>query len=227
MKKIRAFAYVRVSGQADDGKDGFPRQRKTIDAFTSKAGISIVGEYRDCVAGKKDESERPAFKQMVADMLRNSVRAVVVERLDRLAREYRIQEELCLYLASHKIDLYSADTAENITAAMMGDPMKKALVQMRGVFAELDKSLIVVKLRKARDAKSKRLGKRIEGQKRFGARPGEQETLKRIRELYRKPHKRDRMSLNKIAAILNAEGRPTRHGGKWYAQTVKNCLNLR
>ena len=114
---------------------------------------------------------------MVAAMLGNGVRAVVVERLDRLARAYVIQEELAMYLASHGIDLYSADTEENITEAMMGDPMKKAIIQIRGVFHELDKSMLVRKLRRARDVKSEKVGRRIEGRKAYGSRPEEKKAL--------------------------------------------------
>ena len=47
------------------------------------------------------------------------------------------------------IDLYSANTGENVTQAIKDDPVKKAMVQMQGVFAELEKSRLVKKLRKA------------------------------------------------------------------------------
>ena len=50
----------------------------------------------------------------------------------------------------------SASTGEDVTATMRDDPMRKALIQIQGVFAELDKSLLVRKLRKGRveDAQS-------------------------------------------------------------------------
>ena len=44
----------------------------------------------------------------------------------------------------------SASTGEAVTATMRDDPMRKALIQIQGVFAELDKSLLVRKLRKGR-----------------------------------------------------------------------------
>jgi hypothetical protein len=49
--------------------------------------------------------------------------------------------------------------------------MKKALVQIQGVLAELDKNLTVKWLRKARDAKSAEQKKRCEGRKSYGQSP--------------------------------------------------------
>jgi len=50
---------------------------------------------------------------------------------------------------------------------MQADPMMKAMVQMQAVFAELDKSLLVRKLKKARRLKKQRNG-HCEGRKPFG-----------------------------------------------------------
>ena len=118
------------------------------------------------VSGKKGEADRPAFQEMLSEILKDGVRTVVVEGLDRLAREYRIQETLLIYLASKGIDLISAGTKENVTEAIMADPMRKALVQIQGVFAELEKNLLVKKLRVARERKRKETGK-CEGRKSY------------------------------------------------------------
>ena len=88
---------------------------------------------------------------LIRHFLKNGVRTVIIEGMDRLARELRVQEHLVIYLASKDIALISARTEEDVTAAVMGDPMKKALVQIQGVFAELEKSLLVKKLRTARE----------------------------------------------------------------------------
>ena len=67
-----------------------------------------------------------------------------------------------------------------------GAPMLKAMIQVQGVFSELDKSMLVAKLRKARQAKKNKTGQ-CEGRKPFGFYPGEAKTLKRIKQLHRKP----------------------------------------
>jgi len=66
-------------------------------------------------------------------------------------------------MAAKGVDLLSARTEENVTQAIQADPMKKALVQIQGVFAELDKNLAVKRLRKARDAKSAEHKKTLRG----------------------------------------------------------------
>ena len=60
-----------------------------------------------------------------------------------------VQLQLVGLLCSKGITLISADTQQDITAAFSGDPMLKAMIQGQGVFAKLDKSILVKKLRKA------------------------------------------------------------------------------
>ena len=58
----------------------------------------------------------------------------------------------------------------------------------------------------------------------FGDKPREAKTLARIKKLYRKPHKGDRLSCYKIAKALNRERRTTRSGAQWSANSVKGIL---
>jgi DNA invertase Pin-like site-specific DNA recombinase len=68
---------------------------------TAASGITLKGFYEEKgVSGTADIEERPAFKEMIATMLANGVRTVIVERLDRLARQYSIQEQMLLYSIS-------------------------------------------------------------------------------------------------------------------------------
>jgi hypothetical protein len=61
---------------------------------------------------------------------------------------------------------------------------------------------------------------RCEGRKAFGEYPGEEAALHRIRQLYRKPRGRERLSYAEIANQLNAERLPTRTGTPWRAGAV-------
>jgi len=132
---IEAVAYCRVSGASQISGDGFPRQISTITACCQAKEMTIKHEYlEEAVPGKLDEDHRPAFQQMIGDLLGNGCRTIVVENMSRLAREYRTQEHLIIYIASKGLTLISADTGEDITAAMMGDPMRRALVQIRNFF---------------------------------------------------------------------------------------------
>jgi len=101
--------------------------------------------------------------------------------------------------------------------------MLKALIQVQGVFAELDKSMLVAKLRKSREAKKAKTG-RCEGRKPYGFYPGEDKIVKRVKELRRKPHGERRKGYRTIAKQLNKEGIPTRSGVPWSDSQIKSIL---
>src|SRR3954471_14035411 len=118
---------MRCSGLGQ-GTDTWERQHEAIQAFCLAQGYELICCYReDFVPGKLDREDRPAFQQMIADCATTGVPVVVVERLDRLARRYRTQESLITYIASESLALFAADTGENVTEAMLGDPMRRAL----------------------------------------------------------------------------------------------------
>lgn len=217
----RAFSYLRCSGlgQTKEDKDGLPRQHDNVAAFAAKHGYNIIREFCEAVSGRKHEEDRPVFAEMIAAVLDDGVRHVLVESLQRLAREYRIQEQLLIYLASKGIQLIACDTGENITEAMAGDPMRKALVQIQGIFAELDRSQLVRKLARARKRIRDR-GERCDGQKPYGFRPGEDAAIKVIRKLHE-----DGKTLLYTATCLNKLGfKPRKGNGRWHPQTVKRAV---
>ena len=160
---------------------------------------------------------------MIKELLSNHCRVVIVERLDRLARDLSVQMNLLALLIRHGITLFSASTGQNVTEDMQSDPMLKALIQIQGTFAELEKSLLVAKLQKARKLKREKTG-RCEGKKPFGYYEGEEETLKLIKKLHRKPHKQKRLGYYQIASILNEENIPTRTGVPWNGMTLKGIF---
>jgi DNA invertase Pin-like site-specific DNA recombinase len=218
----KAFGYLRVSGQGQVSGDGFTRQEETIQAYADKAGVEIVKFFREeGVSGTKGELDRPAFQDMMEAILRNGVKTIIVERLDRLAREYRIQESLLIYLASKDVTLINASTEEDVTQAIQDDPMKKALVQIQGIFAELEKNLLVKKLRKARERKREQEG-HCEGRKTYAE--AQPEVIEEIKRLRRKPKGGTRMTYREIAEELNRKGFKTRLGRTFSGQTVQNIL---
>jgi site-specific DNA recombinase len=218
---IKAYGYLRVSGTGQVEGDGFDRQRELISRFADQAGIVIPRFYEE--KGAKGEEDRPAFQEMLTAILSNGVRAVIVERLDRLAREYVVQEQLLVYLAAKGVTLWNASTGENVTEAVEADPMKKAVIQIQGVFAELEKSLLVNRLAKARERKRTENGK-CEGAKGWNETAPERKAaiLKVVRTMRRKPRNGGRpCSYQAIADHLNAaEMRPLK-GGEWSAQLVR------
>jgi site-specific DNA recombinase len=222
----KAFLYLRVSTPGQVEGCGFDRQEEVCRAYAREAGYEVVGVFQEQgVSGAKDETERPAFQEMMAAILANGVHTVIVESMDRLARELRIQEALLVYLASKGVDLVSARTGENITQAIQADPLKKALVQIQGVFAELEKNQLVRRLRKARDSRSARARRRIEGRKPYGETPEEKHIVQRIRAMRRRRRNgTPGMTLQQIADRLNSEKITTKNGKEWTPTQVFNVV---
>lgn len=226
---LKAFGYCRVSGAGQIDGNGFERQEAAIRTFATKNKIEIVHIYREQVSGVKDHEDREVFQDMVSAILRNGVRTIIVEGLDRLAREYRIQEQLIIYLASKGITLIDARTGEDVTKAISEDPMKRALIQMQGIFAELEKNQLVKKLRLARESKRKAAGK-CEGRKGWGDMPDKRNaTLGQIRALRRKPKGQKRLTYVQVANQLNElaindDTYITITGRPWTGPMVQNFL---
>ncbi len=101
------------------------------------------------MSGAIETSNRLAFAETVATLHSNGVRTVIVEKLDRLARDLMVQESTLNYFAQHGFVIVSV--AE--PSLMASDPSRTAFRQMMGVFSQYDKSRIVFKLKGARRRK--------------------------------------------------------------------------
>lgn len=221
----KAFLYLRVSTPGQIDGYGFDRQEEACKDFARKAGYEIAGVFREeGISGTKDETERPAFQEMMTAILANGVKTVLVESMDRLARELRIQETLLIYLASKGVDLISARTGENVTEAIQGDPLRKALIQMQGVFAELEKNQLARRLRKGREKVKQEKGK-CEGRKPYGETQEERHIIQRIRAMRRRRRNgTPGMTLQEIADRLNSEGIKTKDGKTWTPVQIFNVV---
>jgi len=216
--KTKAFGYVRVSGKGQLQGHGPKRQRDDIRQFAKRNNLDLVHIYQDAWTGT--DADRPQFVEMLETMIDNGVKTVLVESLDRFARDLAVQMQLISKLLSEGLTLVSANTGQSISTGTLDDnPMLKAMVQIQGVFAELDKSLVVRKLRKGRQIKRDQTG-RCEGRKPYGDRPGEAAGLERLKALHIKPRKKPRMSYAAIADQLNVENVPTRSGVPWSRAVV-------
>jgi site-specific DNA recombinase len=218
-----AYGYVRVSSIGQVKGYGPQRQREDIEAFAAANDYEVAQFFEDAYTG--GEADRPQFVAMLLAMIGNGVKTVIVESLDRFARDLLIQSTLLAKLTSEGLTLIAANTGEDITAAIEDDPMRKAMVQIQGVFAELDKTLLIRKLKRGRDSMKEETG-RCEGQKPFGYYDGESEVLARIKQLCRKPRGEEHRTFASIATILNREAMPTRTGKPWYRGTVQKICRL-
>ena len=219
-----AVGYLRVSSKGQIKGHGFERQRDEIKRHAKKAGYTIIEWYKEAYTGT--EEDRPEFLRMIEDLLTNGCQTIIIECMDRFGRRSMVSEQLLALLIRKDIAMISAMTGQNITEDVQDedDPWKKFIVQIQNNIAELDKRLLVRKLRKAREAKKAKTG-RCEGRKPYGYYPGEDDVIKRIRQLYRKPHGQERLGCRAIAKQLNQEGISTRSGVPRSGTQVKSILD--
>ena len=212
----KAFGYLRVSGRGQVKGDGFERQLRAIRSYAKAHGFKIVRVFREeGVSGTKDLGDRPALAEMMEALHSNGVKAVMVEKLDRLARDLMVQETIIGDLRKHGFELVS--TAEPDLCA--DDPSRTLMRQVFGAIAQYEKCMIVSKLRGARMRQKARTG-RCEGRKPFGHYPGEQAAIERMKAL-----RAEGLAYDKLAERLNIEGVPTRTPGrKWHATSVQRIL---
>jgi DNA invertase Pin-like site-specific DNA recombinase len=211
----KAFGYIRVSGESQVKEDGPVRQRKAIKDYAKANGIRIVEWFvEEAVSGTVESKDRPAFSEMLVALLSNGVRTVLVEKLDRIARDVFVQEGTIRLFKEKHLELVSVTEPDLYS----DDPSRVAMRQMLGVFAQLDRANIVLKLRAARQRARAKNG-RCEGRKPFGTREGEQTILTRMVKMAAA-----KTPYQGIADALNAEGFKTRTGGQWFAGTVYNIV---
>ena len=214
----KAFAYLRVSGKGQVKGDGFPRQLKAIREYAKAHDIRIVKIYREeGVSGTKDLENRPALLEMMQALHGNGVKLILVEKLDRLARDLMIQETIIGDLRKYWFELVSVAEPD----LCQDDPTRKLMRQIFGAISEYEKTMIVIKLRGARQRKKARTG-RCEGRKPYGHYPGEKRVVERMRAL-----RKEGLGFDRLAARLNAEEFRTRKGTPWHGFGVNRILSRR
>ncbi|MEA4848389.1 MAG: recombinase family protein [Clostridiaceae bacterium] len=207
----KCFGYVRVSGKGQTNGDGPERQEQAIRSYADAHGIEVAGIFTDGgVSGTLED--RPALADMMVSMEQNGhgVKTVIVERLDRLARDLMVQEGIIRDFKRQGFELVSAVEGDDL---LSDDPTRKLVRQVLGAIAEYEKQMLVLKLRSARRRIKGRTGK-CEGRKNYAETdPG---LLERIAGL-----RAEGRTWAEVAAELIRQGIQTRTGRPWTASNVQ------
>ena len=226
----RAFAYLRVSGKGQVEGDGFDRQLIACQEYGDQNKIEIIEVFREeGVSGTKELDDRPALSQLFAALEENGVKTIIVEKLDRLARDLLIQETIISDMLKKGYNLLSVCEPDLCSK----DPSRILVRQVFGAIAQYEKSMIVLKLRGARTRRRMKDGLakgftgdaalkngKCEGRHSFGQKPEEKEALMRIMAMHETDY-----SSTRIAAVLNSQvGMKTRSGKPWNRSTVAKII---
>jgi DNA invertase Pin-like site-specific DNA recombinase len=227
MAGVRVIAYCRVStiGQARDGL-GLPTQERMLRAWVRRQNhklVAIVSENGK--SGTLPDTERPGLLEVLSAIRTKKADAIVTTSLDRIARALTVQEAVLAKVWSMGGQVFTVDG--EVVRDDPDDPMRTAMRQMAGVFHELDRKLVVKRLRNGRQTKAARGGHAV-GAPPYGWRAQdaelvedetEQATLEQIRMW-----KDDGLSLSAVARRLNDQGIQARRG-RWHPTTVARVLS--
>jgi DNA invertase Pin-like site-specific DNA recombinase len=121
--------------------------------MAKQRGLEIVREYTDVISGAK--AKRPGLNQLMSDARRRRFDVLLVAAFDRIARNVRHFLEVLDELNHLNIQFISL--RENIDT---GGPLGRAMLTIIGAIAELERSLIVERV-KAGMRRAKLEGRRI------------------------------------------------------------------
>lgn len=226
---IKAFVYLRVSGIGQLRGEGFDRQLLACEEYARLNGLDIVEVFREeGVSGTRELEDREALSLLFAALEENGVKTVLVERLDRVARDLMVQEQIIRDMSRSGFTLISTCEPDLCST----DPSRVLMRQIFGAIAQYDKSMTVLKLqgalrrKKIRDGIAKgytgedalRYGK-CQGPKLYGELAGEAETLAKMQTLRQSGSK-----LVQIVEALNDSGSLARSGRPWTIGSLHRIL---
>lgn len=217
-------SYVRCSTQiqAEDGAS-IEIQHRKIAEFCKDKGYVLSKTYED-KGFSGTIKDRPGLVQLIRDCEAGKVGRVVIYKYDRLARELSISIWIQSVFKRYGVEVSAVADPE----FMSDDPITNALRNFLFVFADMERSIIISRLRSGRDNNA-RNGLRGSGPIPFGyvkvgdklgIEPSEAEYVRKIFRWFIKG-----WSLTEISGILNKRGVITKRGKPFSIQSIKNILS--
>lgn len=225
---MKLAGYVRVSTLKQ--KDGFgpDEQRAAINAWARTNGHVVVMWAEDAISGSDPIEARSGWATVESALADQTAEAVVVARVDRLARDLMVQETILHRVSQLKARVYSTREGENENLVDdPRDPTRKLIRQFLGSVAEYDRKMILLRLNSARAAKATQ-GKYAHGAPPYGWTgkngylhpiPEEQAALALIASMHKA-----KATTRAIAEALSEAGHPTKRGGKWTSPVVSRII---
>jgi site-specific DNA recombinase len=208
---MKAVGYIRVSTE-EQVREGISlnMQRSKIVAYTQLEDMELLDVIEDAGISGCSIRNRPGV-QRVLDMVRQrKVQALVIFKLDRLARNTSESLDIATLCEKSGVALHSI-TEKLDTQSALG----RFFFCLMASLAEMERNLISERICSAMERK-RELGQATTGNPQYGMMivngkvvpdPTEQEIIQRIRSLHEQ-----RLTVYQITEILKREGRVNRKG---------------
>jgi DNA invertase Pin-like site-specific DNA recombinase len=228
---MRLIAYMRVSSDGQVDAYGLDAQEHAIRQWCRRERHDLTSVVCDAgVSGATHAVDRPGFCELLERISAGEAEGLVLARLDRLARALTVQEATLaiLWRAGHEV--FTADSGR-ILADDPDDPMRTALRQVVGVFSELERKIVMKRLRDGRLAKAA-LGRKAVGAYAYGyegvgkgrrrdaaPKAAEQAIVSQVLAA-----RQAGMSYREIASLLDQAGVSPRRAKRWAPMTVRGIV---
>lgn len=210
----QALAYLRVSTAAQTDGDGFPRQKQACRVFAESRGWTIPRFFEEQQSGSDNLFDRPKMQELLA-LCGEQYDTIIVERVDRIARDIVIAELFFRECKERGVSVYAADSGEELVNAT-GDPTRTLIRQILGALAQWDKAQICKKLQAGRRRKKFETGKPCGGPKPYGRNDDENLVIDKIIRLVRSK----KYTLDSIARKLQSLKIPTPGGAQRWSRGI-------
>lgn len=225
---LRLVVLLRVSTAGQIDGYGLEAQEKDCRNWARKAGHRIVRVCTDGgITGKAGDDERPGLAEALQLLADKQADGLLAPNLDRVARQLTQQEAILSVVWAQGARAFTADRGEHLPDDD-DDPMRTFVRQVMGAAAQLERGLIVKRLKSGRRTKAAS-GGYAHGAPAYGQKAVNNElatdateaaVLKQMRALAA-----EGISVRGIADLLNEQGVPSKRGGKWHPTTVARLLN--
>ena len=227
MSSTKVVGYVRVSTeqQADEGVS-LDAQRRKLEAYAEAMDLELVAVHVDAGVSAK-RLDRPALAAALADLDAGRADGLLVAKLDRLTRNIGDLATLRdRYFARYSL-LSVVDTIDTRTPTgrmmltiltgmsewereTIGERTADALAHLKAQGVQLGGEAIGWQRTGQKDEHGRRVIVRVDS---------EADAIERIQAL-----RGEGLTLRAICARLEADGVPTKRGGKWSAKVVRSVL---
>jgi DNA invertase Pin-like site-specific DNA recombinase len=225
---VKVVGYLRVSTRRQAKGYGLADQEAQIRAWCKAGGHKLVRLVTDdAKSGTLDAAERPGLLDALKAVRDHQAEGIVMRDLDRIARTLTVQEAVLAQLWRLGGHAFVVTGPDEVPEDDPDDPMRTAMRQMAGVFAQLERSMTIKRMRNGRATKAE-LGGYAYGSPAYGQRADrkqlvadevEQAVVNRILSLSAKG-----ASVRQIATELNSEGILTKRGAQWRPETVARVI---
>jgi site-specific DNA recombinase len=146
--RVRVATYRRASTDEGNQPYSLDAQAQRLSPYiASQPGWEQAADYVERASGK-DVDGRTELKRLLVDAAAGKFDVVLVARIDRWSRSLIDLLDTVEHLANHGVGFHSA--TEHFDTST---PLGKLLLQMLGMFAEFERSMIIDRIQRGNDAK--------------------------------------------------------------------------